>query len=85
MQDAILLSQRARLSSPAHILQRLAHVLPCEDEEAVFCKYDVPHTWSVDTKKNLNRPLSAKGTEGDTTQQLAPLSLDFPQWLCYQD
>lgn len=36
-------------------------------------------------KKNLNRLLSAKGAEGDTTQQLAPLSLDFPQWLCYQD
>lgn len=43
------------------------------------------HTWSVDTRKNLNRLISAKRTKGDTTRQLAPLSLGFPQWLCYQD
>lgn len=85
MQDAIPLSQRARLSSPATILQSLAHVLPHKDEEAGFCKYDVSHILSMDTRKNLNRLISTKRTEGDTTQQLAPLSLDFPQWLCYQD
>lgn len=68
MQDAIPLSQGARLSGPANILQWIAHVLACEDKEAVFCKYDASHAWSVDTRKNLNRLISAKGTEKDTTQ-----------------
>lgn len=48
-------------------------VLPCEDQEAVFCTHDASHTWSRDMRKSLNGLITAKGMEGDTTQQLAPL------------
>lgn len=44
----------------------------------IFCKGALCHSWSVDTRKNLNRFISTERTEGDTAQQLAPLSLDFP-------
>lgn len=67
MQDAIPLSQRARVSSPASILQGLTHVLPQEDKEAVFLQvWCVPHF--VYGHKTEFRLLSVKKTEGDTTQ-----------------
>lgn len=38
----------------------------------------VCHSWSVDRRENLNRFISTEGAEGDTAQQLALLSLEFP-------